>query len=266
MDENATVLGAAEEIRLARAIEAGLFAGERLADGGCSSASAGELEALQQAGRQAWQQFLLANLRLVQSVVNQHSSRAIGASDELFQEGFLGLAEALLRWDHAAGFRFSTYAMQWIRRRVTNASVEQRVPGSARTALRARAVRGLADELGGRLRRDASDAELAELVGRSERWVSRMRQLRPLQSLEPEALTESPWIRAEPAPDVLRLLPVLPPTEQQIVRVRFGLDGGAARPQRAAAAELGISLSTLRRHETRALRRLRSHLLAQQAA
>lgn len=265
MDDSATVLGAAEEIRLARAIEAGLLAGERLADGGCPGAGDEELLALERAGHQAWQHFLLANLRLVQSVVNQQP-RSAAAMDELFQEGFLGLAEALLRWDHTAGFRFSTYAMHWVRRRVANAAVEQRIPGSTRTALRARTVRAVADDLGGRLRREARDAELAGLVGRSERWVGRMRAMRPLVSLEAELVAQPAASEPEPVPDVLALLPALPPGEARVVRTRYGLDGAAALPQHAAAAELGISVSTLRRREHRALRRLRGQLLAERAA
>lgn len=265
MDDSATEWGAADEIRLAKAIEAGLLAGERLAAGGCPGASTKELLALERAGHRAWQQFLLANLRLVQSVVNQHPRSAV-AMDELFQEGFLGLAEALLRWDHTAGFRFSTYAMHWVRRRVTNAAVEHRVPGSARTALRARTVRAVADELGGRLRRDARNDELAGLIGRSERWVGRMRSLRPLASLEDEILAQPAAEEHEPNPDVLALLPALPPSEARVVKARYGLGGGTALPQRAAAAELGISVSTLRRTEHRALRRLRGQLLAQRAA
>lgn len=249
---------------MARAIEAGELAGELLANGDHGEATATELRALQRSGRDAWQRFLLANLRLVQSIASQEARRSPAAPDELFQEGFLGLTEALLRWDCAAGYRFSTYASQWIRRRVRDAAVEQRVPASTRTALRARGVRGLADDLTGELRRQVTASELAELLGRSERWVGRMLWLPTWMPLDAES------VAVEPAPDdeddVRALLPELPDVEARVVRARFGLDGDAALRQGPAARALGMSVSTLRRHEARALRRLRGWLLADRAA
>ena len=260
MSDATRVLTAEEEVELAKAIEAGLVAGEALRHGD-HAVPAGDLMAVQRAGDRAWQRFLLGNVRLVQTIAGQEARRSTAGLDELFQEGFLGLAEALLRWDFAAGYRFSTYAAQWIRRRVVNAAVDQWVPASTRTALRARGVRCLADELTVELRRSVTDGELAGLLGRSERWVAQMRALPPMTSLEPELVAES---AAAPQPDAL--LSGLPWPEAQVVRTRFGLDGRPALRQRAAAEALGLSLSTLRRYEARALRRLRGWLLAERAA
>ncbi|MFT4216296.1 MAG: sigma-70 family RNA polymerase sigma factor [Micropruina sp.] len=263
---NATeLLGADDEIRLARAIEAGLLAGERLERGDDSVGTITELMELERRGRDAWQRFLLANLRLVQSVAAHEARRSPAGLDELFQEGFLGLAEALQRWDWASGYRFSTYALQWIRRRVWDAAVDQRVPVSVRTALRARGVRGLADELTGELQRTATDADLARLLGRTERWVARMRHLPLWAPLDPDLAAETPH-EPEEHPDVRTLLRALPFVEAEVVRTRFGLDGDPALRQATAAQTLGMSISTLRRHEARALRRMRRWLLADQAA
>jgi RNA polymerase sigma factor (sigma-70 family) len=267
MSDETQVLGAAEEIRLARQIEAGLLAAERMAAGDTSTASAGELAALRQLGTEAWQRFLLANLRLVQSIAGQQARRSAVSPDELFQEGFLGLTDALQRWDHAAGYRFSTYATQWIRRRVENASVGQWLPVSVRSALRARGVRSLADQLTVELRHSVTDHELAALLGRSERWVARMRGLPTVARLD-QGLALADATPPEPGheDDVRALLPALPAAEAEVVHIRFGLDGGPALRQGPAAQALGISVSTLRRHEARALRRLRGWLLAERAA
>ncbi len=268
MTQTLNLLAAADEIRLARTIEAGLLATELLARGEVTLASADELLQVQRDGQNAWQQFLLANVRLVQSVAAPVARRSGVSAEELFQEGFLGLADALLRWDFAAGYRFSTYAMAWIRRRVTDASVavEAQGPGSTRTALRARRLRGLSDQLTGELHRHASDHELAQLVGRSADWVGRMRALQPAATLEPELIAAPQTVEPDFGPEVLELLANLPWLESQVVSRRFGLDGDRPLNQRAAAEALGLSLSTLRRHEARALRRLRGWLLEDLAA
>lgn len=260
MSDLGVLLDAGDEIRLGRMIEAGVLATHLLANPAEAGGGLEELRAVERAGREAWQCFLLANVRLVQSLAVQEAKRCDVGLDELFQEGFLGLAEALLRWDFAAGYRFSTYATQWIRRRVVNASVDHGVPGSARTALRARRVRGLADELTAELQRTATDAELAGLLGRSPAWVARMRVLQPFSTLEPDLLADPTAAPLDHEVDVHALLGSLPLIEAQVVRVRFGLEGAEPLRQRAAADALGLSLSTLRRHEGRALRRLRGWL------
>ncbi len=266
MNDATRVLEPAEEIRLAQEIEAGLLAGDLLARGELATASPAELAVLQRLGDQAWQRFLLANVRLVQSIAAQQARRSSAGLDELFQEGFVGLGEALQRWDHRAGYRFSTFATQWIRRRVTDASADRWVPASVRSVLRARGVRSLADRMAGELRRSATDAELAELLGRSQRWVVRMRHLSAFVPLERAAIVQDDTVAPEPDVDVRALLPELPDAEAEVVHVRFGLDGGPALGQRPAAEVLGMSLSTLRRHEARALRRLRGWLRDERAA
>ncbi|MBK8459198.1 MAG: hypothetical protein IPL43_02405 [Micropruina sp.] len=106
------LLTAAEERALAREIEAGVLAGDLLATGsGAGVATAAELLALERAGQQAWQRFLLANLRLVWQVAHREARRSGLPADDLFQEGFLGWAVARRRWDHTRGIRFATLAL-----------------------------------------------------------------------------------------------------------------------------------------------------------
>ncbi len=115
-----TLLEAADEIRLAKTIEAGLLAGELLARADFSFAPAAELLQVEQLGRDAWQQFLLANVRLVQSLrLRRLATSAPGRPRRavpggLSRSGRGGAAVGLT----PAGYRFSTYAMPWIRRRV----------------------------------------------------------------------------------------------------------------------------------------------------
>lgn len=264
-----TLLAAADEIRLARTIEAGLMAAQLLACADFSRAGAHELLQLEREGRDAWQHFLLANVRLVQALAAQTATRCGASRDELFQEGFLGLADAVQRWDFTAGYRFSTYAMQWVRRRVVNAAVATVMAGpqSARTAQRARGVRSLADDLTGQLQRVVSDAEVADLLGRSPGWVARMRHLQPCSPLEPDLVAiEMEHDDGDQGTQALALLPSLPFPEREVLRRRFGLDGGEPLHQRATAEALGLSLSTVRRYEARALRRLRGWLTSDLAA
>lgn len=268
MTQTLTLLQAADEVRLAQTIEAGLLATALLACGDTPLADPNELLMVERDGRAAWQEFLLANVRLVQSVAAPAARRSDATVDELFQEGFVGMADALLRWDFAAGYRFSTYAMPWIKRRVTNASLATaaRSPGSPRTALRARRVRTLADELAGELQREASDHEVATLVGRSAGWVGQMRALHPAVELEPDLIAGAEEPESDFGPQVQPLLNSLPWLERLVVCRRFGFDGAEALSQRSCAQALGLSLSTLRRHEARALRRLRGWLLQDLAA
>lgn len=258
-------LSAADEIRLGRSIEAGLLAAKLLANRDVALATSAELQQVRDDGQSAWQQFLLANVRLVQSVAGPAARHSLVSAHELFQEGFVGLAEALLRWDHAAGFRFSTYAMPWIRRRVGDAAAAGvAVPASVGTAVRARRIRSLADELTSELNREVSDAEIAAVVGRSTDWVHRMRVMQSVAPLESDVLAV-----AEPElddPQLRGLLGWLPAFERRVVTLRFGFDGSAGMNQRDVAEIVDVSLSTVRRAEARALRRLRGWLLDEVAA
>ncbi|MGW3795447.1 sigma-70 family RNA polymerase sigma factor, partial [Micromonospora arida] len=119
------LLTAAQEVDLARRIEAGLFADEKLAT--CTPVSAelrADLELIVAEGRAAKDHLLEANLRLVVSIAKRYTGRGMAFLD-LIQEGNLGLIRAVEKFDYAKGYKFSTYATWWIRQAITRAMADQ---------------------------------------------------------------------------------------------------------------------------------------------
>ena len=119
-------LSAEQEVELARRIEAGRRAGEKLAEGGRSmSADARiDLEWIAEDGTRAKNQLLEANLRLVVSLAKRYTGRGMLFLD-LIQEGNLGLIRAVEKFDYTKGYKFSTYATWWIRQAITRAMADQ---------------------------------------------------------------------------------------------------------------------------------------------
>jgi RNA polymerase sigma factor (sigma-70 family) len=267
------LLTAAEERELAARIEAGALAwAERHAPVRRTDATAAELLALEQDGRLARQRFVAANLGLVAGLARGTAARTGLPRDELFQEGCLGLMIAVARFDHRRGLRFSTYAVPWIRARLGEA-VQRRGSGLSLPAAgvgRLRAARAVEDELVQALGRDATPAEVAAGAGLDQRGYERLLAWQRVGSLddevEPVRLPD-----AGPAPEEVadrsewtadRLLWHLAPLEQAVLRQRYGLEGEGSEGERATsyaaiARRLGMSLSSARRIEARALRRLR---------
>src|SRR5580698_1431214 len=125
------LLTAQDEVDLAKAIEAGLFAEEKL-QGGCpepagngrSGAELAELALLAADGMRAKQRLIEANLRLVVSIAKRYIGRGLVFLD-LIQEGNLGLIRAVEKFDYTKGYKFSTYATWWIRQAITRAIADQ---------------------------------------------------------------------------------------------------------------------------------------------
>ncbi len=126
------LLDAITEVELAKTIEAGLFAEQLLAEGRVGRKKGGapkratqeELEWLAEQGREAVQQFITANLRLVVSIARRYVRSGMPMLD-LIQEGNTGLVRAVEKFDYVRGYKFSTYATWWIRQAISRAIAQQ---------------------------------------------------------------------------------------------------------------------------------------------
>ena len=119
------LLNAEQEVELAKRIEAGLFAEDKLANSDkLAPKLKRELEIIAEDGRRAKNHLLEANLRLVVSLAKRYTGRGMLFLD-LIQEGNLGLIRAVEKFDYTKGYKFSTYATWWIRQAITRAMADQ---------------------------------------------------------------------------------------------------------------------------------------------
>ena len=279
------LLTAEDEVRLAKAIEAGVEAAARLeSDEPLTAAERRELRRLVAEGEAAFDHFVAANLRLVVSVASKFSKRSKLGLDELIQEGNLGLIRAVEKFDWRRGFKFSTYATWWIRQAIQRgvAASERtiRLPVALHDALvKVRAARARLEATNGE---EPTIEELAEATRLSEHRVRRALDAdKTVTSLDRKVGHDSDASEmadfvaiADDAPDEevveaefnRHLLDVaerrLDARSWYVITRRYGLDGRHILTLDALGKELGLSRESVRKIETQALHRLQKELRA----
>ncbi|MDA0638674.1 sigma-70 family RNA polymerase sigma factor [Nonomuraea sp. MCN248] len=267
------LLSAADEVDLARRIEAGLYADHLIGQG----AGSPELDDVRRDGERAKELLIRSNLRLVVAAARKYAHRGLPMTD-VIQEGNLGLIRAVEKFDYRRGYKFSTYGMWWIRQ-----AIERGIHDKSRTV---RLPIHVAEELSrlltverrlaASLGRDPELDELAEAAGRSIRQVATLRSyaqetvsldtpvgengessigdlIADEDGVEVQEFTERRALSAE----LNELVTTLPPREAYILRLRFGLAGQEVRTYTEIAGHLGLTRERIRQLEKQALKRLR---------
>lgn len=249
-----------DQIGLARRIEAGVYAQHLIRRGtDLGDVTAGELQAVIEDGERARRDFFLANLGLVRHIVMAWAQRHGAEADELFQEGCIGLGEAIQRFDPQRGCRFSTMAWPLIANRVAVAAHNRCGALDApewrlRTANRIRRRQELLEQ---RLGRRVTAVELAEDLGRPTQWVEAILSWAP-----PVSTDQVPEPDTEPLCGMtfdVTWLATLPRPQREVIIARYGLDG-TPRSRARVAELLGILPSQARSLELQGLARLRQCL------
>ena len=277
------LLTAEDEVELAKAIEAGLFAEEKLGGGiPMLGAIHGDLELLVGEGIKSKQRLIEANLRLVVSIAKRYIGRGLVFLD-LIQEGNLGLIRAVEKFDYTRGYKFSTYATWWIRQAITRAIADQartiRVPVHMVETINklARVQRQLHQELG----REASPEEVAAEMGLEPERVAEIQRIaqEPVSLQSPIGEEESDLgdfiedadavVPIEAAAFIMlqdqleRVLTQLAEREQRIIQLRFGLTDGHPRTLEEVGREFGVTRERIRQIESKTLAKLRHPSRAQ---
>ncbi|WP_433463056.1 RNA polymerase sigma factor [Spirillospora sp. CA-128828] len=273
------LLNAEQEVELAKRIEAGLFAEERLAVSGptMSEEDLEDFEWIAEDGRRAKNHLLEANLRLVVSLAKRYTGRGMLFLD-LIQEGNLGLIRAVEKFDYTKGYKFSTYATWWIRQAITRAMADQartiRIPVHMVEVINklARVQRQMLQDLG----REPTPEELAkELDMTPEKVVEVQKYGREPISLhtplgedgdsefgdlieDSEAIVPADAVSFTLLQEQLHsVLDTLSEREAGVVSMRFGLTDGQPKTLDEIGKVYGVTRERIRQIESKTMSKLR---------
>ena len=273
------LLNAEQEVELAKRIEAGLFAEEKLAEGGrhLSTDARIDLEWIAEDGTRAKNHLLEANLRLVVSLAKRYTGRGMLFLD-LIQEGNLGLIRAVEKFDYTKGYKFSTYATWWIRQAITRAMADQartiRIPVHMVEVINklARVQRQMLQDLG----REPTPDELAvELDMTPEKVIEVQKYGREPISLHTplgedgdsefgDLIEDSEAIQPGEAVSFTLLqeqlhsvLDTLSEREAGVVSMRFGLTDGQPKTLDEIGKVYGVTRERIRQIESKTMSKLR---------
>ena len=272
------LLTAEEEVDLAKRVEAGLFASEKLTtQADLSPLLYRDLELIERDGQFAKKKLIEANLRLVVSIAKRYVGRGMLFLD-LIQEGNLGLIRAVEKFDYTKGYKFSTYATWWIRQAITRAIADQartiRIPVHMVETINklVRIQRQLLQDLG----REPTPEEIAKEM---DLTPDRVREIQKV-SQEPVSL-ETPIGEEEDSnlgdfiEDSDAIVPIdaasfillqeqldsvlhsLSEREKKVIQLRFGLTDGHPRTLEEVGKEFGVTRERIRQIESKTLSKLR---------
>ena len=272
------LLNAEQEVELAKRIEAGLFAEEKLAEGvAVTTDQRIDLEWIAEDGTRAKNHLLEANLRLVVSLAKRYTGRGMLFLD-LIQEGNLGLIRAVEKFDYTKGYKFSTYATWWIRQAITRAMADQartiRIPVHMVEVINklARVQRQMLQDLG----REPTPDELAvELDMTPEKVIEVQKYGREPISLHTplgedgdsefgDLIEDSEAIQPGEAVSFTLLqeqlhsvLDTLSEREAGVVSMRFGLTDGQPKTLDEIGKVYGVTRERIRQIESKTMSKLR---------
>ena len=272
------LLSAEDEVELAQAIEVGLYAEYKLANAEkLTRAEKRDLKILAREGKKARSHLLEANLRLVVSLAKRYTGRGMPLLD-LIQEGNLGLIRAMEKFDYAKGFKFSTYATWWIRQAITRGMADQsrtiRLP--VHLVEQVNKLSRIKREMYQSLGREATNEELAEESGIEESKIEMLlRQSRDPVSLDMPVGTdeeaplgdfiedaeatdaETAVVASMRHSDIRSVIGSLEEREQDVIRLRYGLDDGVPRTLDQIGRKFGLSRERVRQIEREVMAKLR---------